>query len=95
VHACKIGVIRSKHPYYNLFIHAAFLDYDGATVWGTPWEMAFEDSYLIHSKGGQITGYSGFMTFLPELQLSTYMVLIIYHMHLVYNLLIDSECILL
>ena len=49
---------------------SAFIDYDGVTVWGTPWEMAFLDSYLVRSKGGIITGYSGLMTFLPELQLS-------------------------
>ena len=57
---------------YNLFIHADFLDYDGVIVWGTPWEMVFQDSYLIRSKGGAITGYIGFLTFLPELQLSMY-----------------------
>jgi len=56
----------------TFFIHAAFLDYDGATVFGTPWEMAFQDSYLIRSKGGEVSGYSGFLTFLPELQLSMY-----------------------
>ena len=51
-------------------VYTAFLDYDGVTVWGSPWDMAFQDSYLIRSKVGQIPGYTGFMTFQPELQLS-------------------------
>jgi len=66
---------------YNLFIHAAFLDYDDGTVFGTPWEMEIEDPYLIRSKGGIITGYSGFLTFLPELQLSMYIDIIMCYLH--------------
>ncbi|XP_065902491.1 putative beta-lactamase-like 1 [Dysidea avara] len=61
--------------YVKQMLLPAFIDYDGVTVWGTPWEMAFLDSYLVRSKGGIITGYSGLMTFLPELQLS-YIILI-------------------
>jgi len=55
----------------KLLIFAAFLDYDGNTVFGTPWEMLFQNSYLTHSKIGLMAGYCGLLTFLPELQLST------------------------
>ena len=53
-----------------LFCTVAFIDYDLRTAFGSPWEMILEDSYLIVSKGGSVTGYSGFISFIPELQLS-------------------------
>ena len=53
----------------------AFIDYDARTVFGSPWEMFLEATYLIVSKGGSVSGYSGFFTIIPELQLSTYVVM--------------------
>ena len=53
-----------------MFCAVAFIDYDLRTAFGSPWEMVLEGSYLIVSKGGSVNGYSGFLTFIPELQLS-------------------------
>ena len=43
-------------------------------MFGSPWEMLLEKSYLIVSKGGSVTGYTGFFSFIPQLQLSMYYV---------------------
>ena len=48
-----------------------FIDYDFFTGFGTPFELLLEGTYLIRSKGGIVGGYSGFMSFIPELELST------------------------
>ena len=53
----------------------AFIDYNARTVFGSPWEMFLEATYLIVSKGGSVSGYSGFFTYIPELQLSLCMVM--------------------
>ncbi|XP_065903484.1 putative beta-lactamase-like 1 isoform X2 [Dysidea avara] len=52
-----------------------FVDYDFFTGFGTPFEMLLEGTYLIRSKGGIVGGFSGYMTFIPELELS-YVVLL-------------------
>jgi len=49
---------------------SVFIDYDFLTGFGTPFEMLLEGTYLIRSKGGIVGGFSGFMSFIPELELS-------------------------
>ena len=56
--------------FYKYVYIVAFIDYDVKAVFGSPWEMFLEATYLIVSKGGSVSGYSGFFTFIPELQLS-------------------------
>jgi len=59
---------------YNVFlsIYTVFIDYDFFTGFGTPFELLLEGTYLIRSKGGIVGGFSGFMSFIPELELSMY-----------------------
>jgi len=54
-----------------MFKHAVFLNPDGDTLFGTPWEMNFIDSYLVRSKGGDAPGYSAMFGYIPELGLGT------------------------
>ena len=54
---------------YYLYITIVFLNYDGITLFGTPWEMVFADTYLIRGKGGNVPGYSAQFSYIPELQL--------------------------
>jgi len=52
-----------------MFTHAVFLNFDGNTLFGTPWEMNFIDSYLVRGKGGDAPGYSAMFGYIPELGL--------------------------
>ena len=54
----------------QLFCTVAFIDYDLRSGFGSPWEVILEGSYLIISKGGSVSGFNGFLSFIPELQLS-------------------------
>lgn len=42
---------------------------DGVTVWGSPFEMAFKQHFLVRSKGGNIDSYSATFSVIPELAL--------------------------
>ena len=55
--------------YINMFSHVVFLNFDGNTLFGTPWEMNFIDSYLVRGKGGDAPGYSAMFGYIPELGL--------------------------
>ncbi|XP_062513300.1 putative beta-lactamase-like 1 [Corticium candelabrum] len=46
-----------------------FLNPDGLTQFGTPWEMRLMHNYLVRRKGGNVPGYSALFSFIPELQL--------------------------
>ena len=49
-----------------------FVDHDGGTLFGTPWEMQFHAAtgMLVRRKGGNVPGYTALLAFVPELQLS-------------------------
>lgn len=59
--------------YYHIVLHAllrvAFVNPDGYTGFGTPWEIAFLANYTILTKSGNIGGYSSFFTVVPDLLL--------------------------
>lgn len=57
---------------HKFIIAIEFIDYDLKTAFGAPWEMLLQNSYLIVKKGGLVGGYGGFVSFVPELQLSKY-----------------------
>eukprot|EP00731_Ephydatia_muelleri_P019979 Em0012g804a len=46
-----------------------FVNPDGYTGFGTPWEIAFLANYTILTKSGNIGGYSSFFTVVPDLLL--------------------------
>ena len=54
---------------YNI----VYLNNDGKTLFGSPWEMMFVDSYLVRTKSGSILGYSSQFSYVPELGLSKFM----------------------
>jgi hypothetical protein len=33
-----------------------FINPDGVTIFGTPWEMRFQQNYLVRNKGGNVGG---------------------------------------
>ena len=68
-----------------LSLSLVFVDYDFFTGFGTPFEMLLEGTYLIRSKGGIVGGFSGYMTFIPELELSMFVWMYIYAYLHVYN----------
>ena len=51
-------------------VSIVFMDYDLKSGFGSPWEVYPQGSYVIISKGGAYGGHSGFLSFIPELQLS-------------------------
>lgn len=51
---------------------------DGITLWGSPWEMTFQEHYVVRTKAGNIDSYSAYFSVVPEL-------------HLGMNLLISSK----
>ncbi|XP_065903470.1 putative beta-lactamase-like 1 [Dysidea avara] len=46
-----------------------YLNNDGKSLFGTPWEMMFVDTYLVRTKSGSILGYSSQFSFAPDLGL--------------------------
>ena len=54
-----------------LFCTVALNDYDLRSRCGSPWEVLLEDSYLIK----RWLRYSGFFSFIPDLQLSSYVMM--------------------
>jgi hypothetical protein len=57
----------------SLPLDTAFLNPDGVTGFGTPWEIIFQTPYVIRTKGGNINGYSALFSFISELQLGVTM----------------------
>jgi len=47
-----------------------FMNADGETLFGTPWEAIFQNGYLVRRKGGNIQGYASVVAMVPELRLS-------------------------
>ena len=49
-----------------------FLNRDGQTLFGTPWEMAFDatSGVVVRRKGGNLAGFSALFSFVPELNVS-------------------------
>eukprot|EP01116_Phalansterium_solitarium_P017147 TRINITY_DN414_c0_g1_i1.p1 TRINITY_DN414_c0_g1~~TRINITY_DN414_c0_g1_i1.p1 ORF type:complete len:245 (-),score=72.94 TRINITY_DN414_c0_g1_i1:96-830(-) len=54
----------SREMLLNLFVNA-----DGVSMIGTPWESAYQAPYVVRSKGGNVDGYSALVSLVPELQL--------------------------
>lgn len=52
-----------------LYMHADYINPDGQTGFGTPWEIMFRGNYTVRTKGGNINGYSALFSFIPELHL--------------------------
>lgn len=50
--------------------NAVYVNPDGLTGFGTPWEIAFIGNYTVRTKGGNVDGYSALFSFIPELKLS-------------------------
>jgi len=46
-----------------------FVNPDGETMFGTPWEIAQQHGYLVRRKGGNVSGFSTLFSVIPELQL--------------------------
>ena len=73
----KLGMIFSQPSKQTLFrlgslremMYPMNIAPDGVTLWGAPWEMTFQEHYLIRSKGGAIDSYRGTIAVIPELQL--------------------------
>ena len=59
------------HTFMWLFCTVALNDYDLRSGCGSPWEVLLEDSYLIK----RWLRYSGFFSFIPGLQLSSYVLM--------------------
>ena len=53
----------------TLLCVVVFVNPDGYTGFGTPWEIAFLANYTILTKSGNIGGYSSFFTVVPDLLL--------------------------
>ena len=49
-----------------------YLNNDGKSLFGTPWEMLFVDTYLVRTKSGNLLGYSSQFSYVPELGLSKF-----------------------
>ena len=47
-----------------------YVNPDGLTGFGTPWEIVFVGNYTVRTKGGNVDGYSALFSFIPELKLS-------------------------
>jgi len=56
-------------PFLQEMMNPTFLQSDGETIWGMPFETVFMHNYLVRSKGGNINGYSTYFSLIPELQL--------------------------
>ena len=50
-----------------------YLNNDGKSLFGTPWEMMFIDTYLVRTKSGNLLGYSSQFNYVPDLGLSEFM----------------------
>lgn len=70
INACNTHTTR-------LFL-AVFVNADGKTGFGTPWEIMFNDNYTIRTKGGNVPGYSALFSYIPELKLSMKIIIIFY-----------------
>ena len=49
-----------------------YLNNDGKTLFGSPWEMMFVDTYLVRTKSGNLLGYSSQFSYVPDLGLSKF-----------------------
>jgi len=82
------------HGKYYVACHLftiVFLNYDGKTLFGTPWEMVFTNTYLVRSKGGNVPGYSAQFSYIPELGLgNNYQVTINILSNIVYSKLYNT-----
>lgn len=84
INACNTHTTR-------LFL-AVFVNADGKTGFGTPWEIMFNDNYTIRTKGGNVPGYSALFSYIPELKLS--MKIIIIFLQVIITALIGNYCVL-
>ena len=48
---------------------SVYLNADGVTMFGTPWEMRYQNNYTVCSKGGNVLGYSTLFSFVSQLKL--------------------------
>ena len=51
-------------------LNTVYVNPDGLSGFGTPWEIAFVGNYTVRTKGGNVDGYSALFSFIPELKLS-------------------------
>ena len=56
----------------DFLLNPVFLNSGGQTLFGTPWEMAFDAATgtLVRRKGGNLAGFSTLFSFIPELEIS-------------------------
>lgn len=55
---------------YYYLNYIVYLNNDGKSLFGSPWEMMFVNTYLVRTKSGNLLGYSSQFSYLPELGLS-------------------------
>lgn len=73
----KLGMMFSQPSRQTLFLPGTLREMmnpmnvapDGVTLWGAPWEMTFQENYVVRKKGGAIDSYRGTFSVVPELQL--------------------------
>ena len=53
------------------FLSTGFLNNDGTTAIGMPWESSFNSSngFMTYSKGGNVPGYSAVLMLVPDIEL--------------------------
>eukprot|EP00943_MAST-04B_sp_MAST-4B-sp1_P001737 g1737.t1 len=61
-----------KRAREDFLLNPVFLNKGGQTLFGTPWEMAFDATTgtLVRRKGGNLAGFSALFSFIPELEIS-------------------------
>lgn len=72
----KLGMMFTQPSRQSLFEPASLWEMmypmniasDGVTLWGAPWEMTFQENYLVRNKGGNIDSYTAAFSVVPELQ---------------------------
>ena len=55
---------------------------------GVPWEMSFQDGYVLREKGGNAYGYNSYIALVPELKLGMIVYEGICYSHLSYTVLL-------
>lgn len=74
---CSYKVNSRTHPdrsylimhYNNIMCSPVYVNRDGLTGFGTPWEIRFQSNYTVLRKGGNVAGYSSVTSFIPDLKL--------------------------
>ena len=77
-----------------IHVHASavFVNSDGISGFGTPWEILFLANYTILTKSGNIGGYSALLSFVPELQLGKWCTSVLPPMNIHIYVVLRSMC---